>query len=185
MTPLLFVVALAVVVALYAALRRPVGAFIRMRGARVITCPDNQQPAAVRVDAGHAALSSAGGREHLRLESCSRWPEKAGCGQDCLKQIEAQPDNCLVKTQVSRWYTDKTCALCGKALGLIDWTERKPALRAPDGRTVEWRDVKPETMYQIMATHAAICWDCHVVETFRRERPDLVLDNPFPNQPPR
>jgi len=185
MTPLLYFVAtLVVVAALYAVLRKPIGEYIKMRGARVITCPDNEQPAAVRVDAGHAALTSAGGHERLRLESCSRWPEKAGCGQDCLKQIEAQPMDCLVKTQVSRWYTDKTCALCGKALGLIDWTERKPALRAPDGHTVEWRDVKPETMHLLMATHAAICWDCHVAETFRRERPDLVLDNPFSDQPP-
>jgi hypothetical protein len=34
-------------------------------------------------------------------------------------------------------------------------------------------------MFQVMGSHAAICWDCHVAETFRRQRPDLVLDNPF------
>jgi hypothetical protein len=172
-----------VVVALSVFLRKPIREYVRMRGTRVIICPDNGQAAAVTVDAGHAAMTSAGGHEHLRLESCSRWPEKAGCGQDCLTQIESQPMDCLVKTQVSRWYTDKTCALCGKALGMIDWTERKPALRTPDGRTVEWRDVKPETLPQVMATYAAICWDCHVAETFRRQRPDLVIDNPFPTQP--
>lgn len=178
-----FVVALVVVAALYVVLRKPIAEYLRMRGARVITCPDNELLAAVRVDAGHAALTSAGGRERLRLETCSRWPEKAGCGQECLKQIEAQPMDCLVRTQVSQWYADKSCALCGKALGAADWTERKPALRAPDGRTIEWRDVRPETMYQMMATHAPICWDCHVAETFRNQRPDLVLDNPFPNRP--
>ena len=131
---------------------------------------------------GHAAFTAAGGHEHLRLDSCSRWPEKAGCGQECLKQIETQPMDCLVRTQVSRWYADKTCAICGKALGVVDWASHKPALRAPDGRTMEWSDVKPETMFQVMSTHAAICWDCHVAETFRRQRPDLVLDNPFAKQ---
>ncbi|MCX6549471.1 MAG: hypothetical protein NTY02_00435 [Acidobacteria bacterium] len=166
-----------------ALLWKPIREYFRMRGDRVITCPDNEQPAAVTVNAGHAARTAAGGHEQLRLDSCSRWPEKAGCGQDCLKQIEAQPMDCLVKTQVSRWYTDKTCALCGKALGMIDWTERKPALRSPDGRTIEWQDVRPETLHQVMATHAAICWDCHVAETFRRERPDLVIDNPHATQP--
>ncbi len=184
MTFLLYlVIALVVVAAVYAVLRKPVAEYVRMRGARVITCPENEQPAAVTLDARLAALTFAGGHERLRLDTCSRWPEKAGCGQECLTQIEAQPMDCLVKTQVSRWYADKACAICGKALGEIDWAARKPALRTPDGRTLEWRDVKPETMYQVMATHAAICWDCHVAETFRRERPDLVLDNPFSNPP--
>jgi hypothetical protein len=174
--------AAALAVVLYLALRKPVREFVRMRGDRVVACPDNNQTVAVHVDARHAALTSAAGHERLRLESCTRWPEKAGCGQECLKQIEAQPMDCLVKTQVDRWYTDKTCALCGKALGMIDWTERRPALRSPEGVTVEWRDVKPERIHEIMATHTAICWDCHVAETFRRQRPDLVIDNPHASQ---
>jgi len=178
-TLLYFVVTLVVLGVLYALLRRPVNEYIKMRGARVVNCPDNEQPAAVTVDARHAAFTAAGGREHLRLESCSRWPEKAACGQQCLKQIETQPMDCLVKTQVDRWYADKACAICGKALGSIDWASHKPALRAPDGRTLEWSEVQPETMHDVMRTHAAICWDCHVAETFRRQRPDLVLDNPF------
>jgi hypothetical protein len=178
-TLLYFVVTLVVVGVLYALLRRPVSEYIKMRGARVVNCPDNQQPAAVMVDARHAAFTAAGGHEHLRLESCSRWPEKASCGQDCLKQIETQPMDCLVRTQVAHWYADKACAICGKALGLVDWASHKPALRAPDGRTLEWSEVPPATMYEVMRTHDAVCWDCHVAESFRRQRPDLVLDNPF------
>ena len=181
-TLLYFLVTLGVVGVLYALLRRPISEYAKMRGARVISCPDNQQPAAVTVDARHAAFTAAGGHEHLRLDSCSRWPEKAGCGQECLTQIETQPMDCLVRTQVSRWYADKACAICGKALGAVDWASHKPALRAPDGRTLEWGDVRPETLFQVMSTHAAICWDCHVAETFRRQRPDLVLDNPFAKQ---
>jgi hypothetical protein len=178
-----FVITLVIVGVLYVLLRRPLNEYIRMRGARVITCPDNQQPAAVTVDARHAAFTTAGGHEQLRLDSCSRWPEKAGCGQECLKQIETQPSDCLVRTQVGRWYADKSCAICGRALGAVEWASHKPALRAPDGRTLEWSDVKPETMYDVMRTHDAVCWDCHVAETFRRQRPDLVLDNPFADRP--
>ena len=186
MTALLyFVVTIVVVGVLYGLLRRPISEYIRMRGARVITCPDNQQPAAVTVDARHAAVTAASGHEDLRLDSCSRWPEKAGCGQECLRQIEAQPMDCLVKAQVSRWYADKACAVCGKALGEVEWASHTPALRTPDGATLEWSDVRPETMSEVMRTHQAICWDCHVAETFRRQRPDLVLDNPFARQAPR
>ena len=180
MTTLLYLVVVLVAAGLlYALLRRPVSEYYRMRGTRVIACPENEQPAAVTVDARLAALTAAAGHERLRLDSCSRWPEKAGCGQECLKQIEAQPTDCLVRTQVDRWYADKSCAICGKALGQVEWAAHAPALRAPDGRTLEWRDVKPETMFEVMSSHAAVCWDCHVAETFRRQRPDLVLDNPF------
>lgn len=180
MTTLLYLVVVLVAAGLlYALLRRPVSEYLQMRGTRVVACPENEQPAAVTVDARRAALTAAAGHEHLRLDSCSRWPEKAGCGQECLRQIEAQPTDCLVRTQVGRWYADKSCAICGKALGQVEWAAHAPALRAPDGRTLEWRDVKPETMFQVMASHAAVCWDCHVAETFRRQRPDLVLDNPF------
>jgi len=180
MTTLLYLVVVLVAAGLlYALLRRPVSEYLQMRGTRVVACPENEQPAAVTVDARRAALTAAAGREHLRLDSCSRWPEKAGCGQECLRQIEAQPTDCLVRTQVGRWYADKSCAICGKALGQVEWAAHAPALRAPDGRTLEWRDVKPETMFQVMASHAAVCWDCHVAETFRRQRPDLVLDNPI------
>jgi len=180
MTTLLYLVVVLVAAGLlYALLRRPVSEYYRMRGTRVISCPENEQPAAVTVDARRAALTAAAGHERLRLDSCSRWPEKAGCGQECLKQIEAQPTDCLVRTQVDRWYADKSCAICGKALGQVEWAAHAPALRAPDGRTLEWHDVKPETMFEVMSSHAAVCWDCHVAETFRRQRPDLVLDNPF------
>jgi hypothetical protein len=179
MTLTLSVLAIVAVVAvLYVALRTSVREYFAVRGDRVVHCPENDQVVAVRVDAAHAAVTAAGGHERLRLESCTRWPEKAGCGQDCLAQIEAQPDDCLVRTQVARWYADKTCAYCGKALGHVDWTSHKPALRAPDGTTREWSGVQPETLPQVLATHAAVCWDCHVAETFRRTRPDLVLDRP-------
>ena len=179
------VIALGVAAAACLLLRRPVRAFLAARGDRTVACPENEQTVAVRVDAVREALGAAMGGGRWKLESCTRWPEKAGCGQECLKQIEAAPADCLVRTQVSRWYADKTCALCGTPLGSIDWTERKPAVMTPSGRTLEWRDIRPETLPDVLGTHAAICWDCHVADEFRRTRPDLVIDNPQPHQPRR
>ena len=37
------------------------------------------------------AASALLGPPELRLTACSRWPEKAGCGQPCLSQIAASP----------------------------------------------------------------------------------------------
>jgi hypothetical protein len=34
------------------------------------------------------AASAWGGVPEVRLKECSRWPERGGCGQDCLIQVE-------------------------------------------------------------------------------------------------
>jgi len=179
MTLFIYLVGTLVVAAvLYAALRVPVQRYFRTRGDRVVNCPDNGEPVAVRVDALHAAVTPADASDRFRIESCSRWPQKDGCGQMCLAQIEAQPTDCLVRSQVDLWYAGKTCALCGKGLDGLDWTRHKPALQSPDGVTMEWSAVKPESLWAVMGSHRPVCWDCHIAETFRRQRPDLVLDNP-------
>ena len=88
--PYSYLVVLAVLVALAAGIWR-VKTWLALRGERVVTCPDNQKHAGVQV-----VVRRAGAQ--LCLRSCSRWPEKAGCGQECLRQIEAAPADCLVRT---------------------------------------------------------------------------------------
>lgn len=58
------------------------------RGKRTVTCPETGQSATVEVDAARVAVSAWGGVPDVRLKECSRWPERAGCGQDCLIQFE-------------------------------------------------------------------------------------------------
>jgi hypothetical protein len=157
--------------------------YLAARGDRVVVCPANEEVVAVRVDATHAALTGAGTPGHFRLESCSRWPEHATCGRECLKQIEDQPESCLVRTQVADWYKDRTCIICHKELGHLDWTRHKPALRSPQGITMEWADVKPESLPTVLTSYEPVCWDCHVAESFRRKLPALVIDNPHGSRP--
>jgi len=45
-------------------------AYRRYRGRRVAACPETSAPAAVEVDAIHAALTAVLGPPHLRLKSC-------------------------------------------------------------------------------------------------------------------
>jgi hypothetical protein len=168
------VAAAGVAVAAFVLTRR----YLRIRGARLVACPENHETAAVSVQAAWAALGG-----DWRLADCSRWPEKHACGRQCLAQIESRPDDCLVRTVVSEWYEDKSCAVCGKPLGEVDWYERKPAVMDQSGTARPWPDVPPETLPQVLATHRPVCFDCYVAETFRREHPELVLDNPWAQAP--
>src|SRR5689334_7292899 len=98
---------------LYWIVRQMVGSFMKFRGKRVITCPETRKPAGVEVDAAHAALSSAIGDLDLRLRSCSRWPDRQDCGQECLLQVELNPQDCLLHKILIDWYANKHCVSCG------------------------------------------------------------------------
>lgn len=68
-----------------------VRAYLKFRGTRLVTCPENSEPAAVTIDPKHVFMTGAVGEPDLRLSSCSRWPERQECAQECLRQIEAAP----------------------------------------------------------------------------------------------
>lgn len=158
-----------------------VSGFIRTwrlyRGVHVITCPENLEPAAVKVAAFDAAKWFAvSGEKDLHLNRCSRWPEMADCDQACLRQIESSPEACALHTIVASWYEGKVCHFCARPIGEIVWHERPPALRMQDGTMREWKDVAPQDLPKVFATAEPVCWACNVVEEFRHEHPDLVVE---------
>ncbi len=58
--------------------------FARYRKPRLLRCPETGETAAIQIDARHAATTSLAGAPDLRVADCSRWPERADCGQDCV-----------------------------------------------------------------------------------------------------
>ena len=179
MSGLTLVLLLAVVLTGFAAWRLA-AVWLRYRGRMVITCPENQKPAGVSVDAGHAAASAFGKTPDLRLADCSRWPERATCGQECLGQIEAAPEDCLVRNRLIRWYEGKSCAWCGLPIGEIHVGERKPALLIAGQKSVEWSEIQAEQLADTLATAQPMCFGCHIANTLCREHPELVIERGWP-----
>jgi hypothetical protein len=112
----------------------------------------------------------------LRLKGCSRWPERQNCGQECLQQIEIDPQNCLVWNIVSKWYEGKKCVFCHKPIGPLHYLDHPPALIGPDFKTSERQSIRPEQLPEVFSTHPVVCWNCHVAENFRRVHPELVVN---------
>lgn len=148
------------------------------RGVRLVTCPETRDTVAVEVDTVEAA------KHHLRLRTCTRWPEREDCGQECLAEIASGPADCLLRNIVAKWYRGKECAVCTRPIDEIVWHERPPALIAPDGMTREWKEVAPEQLPKVFKTHLPLCWNCHIAFEFRREHPELVIDRVPLRQPP-
>jgi hypothetical protein len=71
---------------------------------------------------------------------------------------------------------------CAKQISDEPFVGHHPALLGPDGTTREWVDVEPERLPDALRTERPVCWDCHVIETFRRQYPSLVTDRTNFNQ---
>ena len=65
----------------------------KYQGARVVNCPETHTPVSVRFNAFRAATTALSGPPKLRLATCSRWPVRADCGQECI------PDALLVPAE--------------------------------------------------------------------------------------
>jgi hypothetical protein len=151
-------------------------AYVKFRGGRLVTCPETKAPAAVKIGGFRAALTTFFGAPDVRLQSCTRWPERRECDQACLREIETAGSDCVIRTIIGRWYEGKVCVYCNKPLGQKESFEHGPCLLTPAGNTLQWRDVRPETIPDVLLTARPVCWNCHVTETFRSRFPELVLD---------
>jgi hypothetical protein len=69
---------------------------LRLRGRHVVVCPETHTLAAVTVDLGHAAATAVWEEADVRVETCSRWPERKGCDEGCATQIAASPERTRV-----------------------------------------------------------------------------------------
>jgi hypothetical protein len=146
----------------------------------LVTCPETRMPAAVHVNAGKAALDVLEGKHaRIRLDRCSCWPEREHCGQECLSQIENDPQGCSVWSIAQQWYRGRGCAYCGKPIEKIHWHDHRPALLSPENKTVQWSEIPAEKLPELFETHLPVCWSCHMAETFRREHSERVVDRPW------
>jgi hypothetical protein len=159
---------------------RGIRSYFRFRGTRLVICPETTLTAAVKVNALGMAEDTILGTPHLELQTCTRWPERKGCGQACLSQIEEAPEECLVKNIVAKWYATRKCVYCGKPFDNVeDIFHHKPAMLDQDGKSVEWDALPPEALPNNFVNCRPVCWSCHMIETFRREHPDSILNNPW------
>lgn len=152
------------------------------RSTRLIVCPETGEAAAVRLDAAIATETSIYQEPaDFRLSACSRWPERAGCNEACLPQIDGDPEGCRVQRIVERWYANRKCVMCRQPIGDIDASIHVAALVKPGFPTTEWKDIRAENLPEVLDNAFPVCWSCHLTEKFLREHPDLIVHRPWPH----
>ena len=140
--------------------------YYQNRGRQPVICPDSGQPVDVEVDREFAFWSALRGQEHSRLESCSRWPEKGDCGQECLEQVAPSPEN--VERLMISWYQDKACAICTRAITPSDWRRGRLAWLDNEYKLVELRQVDLKQLQFALEGMRPLCWTCHQEERVRQ-----------------
>lgn len=61
----------------------------RLRGPRVVVCPETNEATEIEVDAKLAAISEALGRKpELRVQRCERWSDGHACDEACLRGMD-------------------------------------------------------------------------------------------------
>jgi hypothetical protein len=101
------IVMLLTLASIYYVLPLALTTFRRYRGERIVNCPETRTPCAVQVDARHAAITTVLSDIELRMRSCSRWPDRKGCGQECMLQIQIAPFDSSFKDSFARWYAGR------------------------------------------------------------------------------
>ncbi|HVN07466.1 MAG TPA: hypothetical protein VMV61_00720 [Patescibacteria group bacterium] len=182
MTTLIWILIAAAIVASYLA-----GQILRFRkyeGKMLVTCPETGKPAAVKVNFWRAVWASLRGRRRIELASCSRWPERADCDQDCVCEIESNPEAHQAWTIAAKWFEGKRCTYCGVAIPGVKHLDRMPALLNLEKKTFEWNQLPVEDLPDALEVCKPVCWNCHIAETFVREHPELVTPRPWKKSGP-
>jgi hypothetical protein len=156
--------------------------YLKHRGTRLITCPETRNCEAVRIDALHAAATGLLGPIQVNLKSCTRWPERQDCHQECIRQIELSQHGCRLPAMMASWYGARKCAYCERPFQQVHEFDHKAGLLSPKGEIVEWKDVPARSVLEILATHRPVCWHCMIAESFNKRYPDLAVDRSFPAQ---
>ena len=147
--------------------------YFRNRGRRSVVCPDNHEPVTVEVDNQFAFFTALRGEEHERLQSCSRWPEKGDCGQECLAQVNPSPEN--LERLLQKWYQGKSCAICARPLTPADWRRSRLALLNEEHKLFELRHMHLDEIPSALDHMVPLCWNCHQEERVRQATPPRIL----------
>ncbi len=148
----------------------PVGfclkSYFKNAGRRSVTCPENHRQADVELDRKFAFWTALRGQEHTRAESCSRWPAKRDCGQECLAQVDPTPEN--LEHMLTTWSQGKACAICDRSLTPSDWRQGRLALVDESHKLYEMRQFSFDEIPAALEQMRPVCWNCH-----QNERPSL------------
>jgi hypothetical protein len=78
--------------------------------------------------------------------------------------------------QLKHHFEGKPCAACSRPISVHAGELRPGLLHAKTHDAIAWEDIPAANLSTTLESHVPICSNCLVIETFRRQHPELVVD---------
>lgn len=100
----------------------------------------------------------------------------AGAGRPWFRSRQAlRRPSSETMAMLRRWYTGKTCVMCGHAIEI--YGESRPGFLDRDAeRTVAWDEMLETDLPGALDRYDPVCASCYTAESFRALYPDRVVD---------
>jgi hypothetical protein len=93
------------------------------------------------------------------------------------RHTKANPHDPATTAQLKHFFEGKSCAVCSRPVPPVHAGELRPGLlNASTHESIVWNDIPAANLSATLANHLPVCSNCLVLETFRRQHPDLVVD---------
>jgi hypothetical protein len=93
------------------------------------------------------------------------------------RYVKSNPHDAATTAQLKHFFEGKPCASCSRPIPPVHAGELRPGLLNPDTHQgIGWDDIPAANLSTTLASHKPICSNCMVIETFRQQHPELVVD---------
>jgi len=89
-------------------------------------------------------------------------------------EVKRRHDAAMI-AQLRHFFEGKDCAACSRPIPPVHPGEPRPGLlNTKSHEAIAWDDIPAADLSATLESHVPICSNCQVMETFRRQHPELV-----------
>lgn len=90
---------------------------------------------------------------------------------------KSNPHDAATTARLKHFFEGKQCAACSRPIPPVHVGDLRPGLlNAKTHEEIAWDDVPAANLSTTLESYVPICSSCLIIETFRRQHPELVVD---------
>jgi hypothetical protein len=93
------------------------------------------------------------------------------------RHARSGPHHAATTAELKHFFEGRQCAACSRPIPAVHAGELRPGLlNTSTHETIAWDDIPAANLSATLQSHAPVCSNCVMIETFRRQHPELVVD---------
>jgi hypothetical protein len=93
------------------------------------------------------------------------------------RHAKSNPHDAAKTAELKHFFEGKACAACSRPIPPVHAGELRPGLlNADTHESIAWTDIPAANLSTTLERHVPICSNCLIIEGFRRQHPELVVD---------